>query len=219
MAQSQYDLALRQLREMVFSGELNAGSNHFEADLAQRLGMSRTPVREATLTLQAQGLVDVQPRRGMRVLPVEAEDMADIYDVLGVLESLAAKRAAQRGYTAADLGVAYGFIEDMDAALDRRDLDAWAEADQGFHEELVRLSGNPRLIESVARYSDQARRARLLTMPLRPLPTKSNEDHRAVMEAIAQGDHARAQSIHAMHRMNARELIVELIRNYRLCHL
>ncbi|SHE63714.1 transcriptional regulator, GntR family [Litoreibacter ascidiaceicola] len=219
MGQSQTEQALSRLREMVFSGELAAGSNHFEADLADRLGMSRTPVREAALTMKAQGLVDVQPRRGVRICPISAEDMADIYDVLCELESLAAARAAERGYTADDLQIAQNCIDTMDAALTDNDRTAWAEADDRFHTELVRLGGNARVIEIVARYTDQVRRARMMTLPLRPLPVKSNADHRAVLDAIQIGDAARARDLHRAHRYAARTLLTGLIRDLGLHRL
>lgn len=216
MSPSQTAQALARLREMIFSGDLSAGSNHFEADLAARLGMSRTPVREAALTLQAQGLVEVRPRRGMRVLPVSADDMAEIYEVLCELESLAAARAAEQGYCAADLGDLSDAILDMDTALADRDRTAWAEADDRFHAELIRLGRNARVAEICARYTDQVRRARLLTLPLRPLPVRSNQDHAAVLSAIAQGNAAAARALHRAHRTNAKALLVALIREHGL---
>ena len=77
-AMSNVDRALSALREMIFSGQLAPGSDHLETELAEQLGMSRTPVREAALMLQAQGLVDVRPRRGIRVRPVEPEGFDDV---------------------------------------------------------------------------------------------------------------------------------------------
>ena len=114
---SQKDRALSALRQLIFSGELMPGSDHLETELAARLGVSRTPVREAALQLQAQGLVDVRPRRGIRVLPVSAQDMRDIYDILTELESLAAARAAEAGYSKADLAQLAKAIQDMDSCL------------------------------------------------------------------------------------------------------
>jgi DNA-binding GntR family transcriptional regulator len=219
MAQSQTDQALTRLRAMVFTGELAPGSNHYEADLADQLGMSRTPVREAALTMQAQGLVEVQPRRGVRICPISAEDMAEIYDVLCELESLAAARAADQGYSKEDLRTAQACIDDMDAALSRQDRDAWASADDRFHTELVHLGGNARVAEVVARYTDQVRRARMITLPLRSLPVQSNEDHRAVLHAIESGDAERARSLHRTHRQAARALLTGLIREFGLRRL
>ena len=130
-AVSNADRALSALRQMIFSGALMPGSDHLETELAERLGMSRTPVREAALMLQAQGLVEVRPRRGIRVLPVSAQDMADIYDILTELESLAAARAAEAAYSKPDLATLAETIRDMDSALAADDLRAWAEARPG----------------------------------------------------------------------------------------
>ncbi|MBU0781554.1 MAG: GntR family transcriptional regulator, partial [Alphaproteobacteria bacterium] len=95
--------AVQSLRELIFCGELPAGSDHLEAELAERFGMSRTPVREAALVLESQGLVEMRPRKGIRILPVSADDMREIYDVLTELESFAAQQAALQGYQASDL--------------------------------------------------------------------------------------------------------------------
>jgi len=81
--------AASRLRALVFSGDLAAGSDHLESELADRLGLSRTPVREALLVLESQGLVDIRPRKGVRIRHVSPKDMAEIYDVLTELESLA----------------------------------------------------------------------------------------------------------------------------------
>ncbi|MEP3347715.1 MAG: GntR family transcriptional regulator [Litoreibacter sp.] len=207
------------MRCMVFSGELPPGSNHFEADLAQTLGMSRTPVREAALTMQAQGLVQVQPRRGIRILPLSADDMADIYEMLGELESLAAGRAAKQGHTKNDLRAAETHLSNMDAAVGKNDRHTWAKADEGFHNELVHLGGNKQVIEVVNRYTDQVRRARMMTLPLRPLPSQSNEDHRAVLLAIEQGDAQRARDLHRAHRQKVGALLIGFIRELGLTRL
>ena len=94
--------ALLELRKMIFSGELAPGSDHLESELAEQLNMSRTPVREAVLMLEGQGLLALRPRKGVRVLPLSPEDMEEIYDVLTELESLAAECAARAAHTEED---------------------------------------------------------------------------------------------------------------------
>ena len=113
----------------IFSGELAAGSDHLESELAGLLDMSRTPVREAVLTLESQGLLELRPRKGVRILPLSPEDMAEIYNVLTELESHAAERAAASGYDETELAPLAQAIDDMDAAIAATDLDAWAAAD------------------------------------------------------------------------------------------
>ena len=211
--------AVEALRNMIFQGELGPGSDHLEGEIAQRLGMSRTPVREAALTLEAQGLVELRPRKGMRVMAVSPQDMADIYDVLTELESLAAAKAAEAGFEDSELQTLRAAIDDMDTALASDDRDAWSRADDRFHKELVRLGGNRRIQNIVAMMEDQVRRAKKITLHIRPLPLRSNDDHRALLEAIAAGDVAKARQIHRTHREDARAVLLEILETHRLRHL
>ena len=173
--------------------------------------MSRTPVREALLVLEGQGLVDVRPRKGVRIKPLSPVDMAEIYDVLTELESLAAANAAREGYSADDLQQLEHTINLMDSALEENDRGAWARADDAFHAELVQLGRNSR-VEAIAQMmSDQVRRARLVTLHMRPVPNRSNEDHRAVLDAIAAGDADTAARVHREHRTAAKKVIVDLL--------
>jgi DNA-binding GntR family transcriptional regulator len=211
--------AVEELRKLIFSGELGAGSDHLESELAERLGMSRTPVREAALTLEAQGLVEMRPRKGLRVLALSPADMHDIYDVLTELESLSAENAARLGYTDAELGHLATAINDMETALSENDLAAWAKADDVFHAELVRLGRNSRVQAIASMMVDQVRRARAMTLRVRPTPVKSNEDHRGVFEAIRSGDAAEARRIHYAHRKHAKEMLLGILEKYHFLHL
>lgn len=211
--------AVQELRAMIFSGELAAGSDHLETELADRLGMSRTPVREAALLLESQGLLEMRPRKGVRILPVSESDMREIYDVLTELESLAAERAAEAGYSARELAVLATAIRDMDKAIETGNLEAWAEADDRFHAELVRLGGNSRIGLIVAMMSDQVRRAKASTLFIRPLPVQSNQDHRAVYQAILAGEPETARRVHRAHRLQARDILTDLLRKHRLRNL
>lgn len=208
--------AVNELRRLIFTGELPAGSDHLESELADRLGMSRTPVREAALTLESQGLLELRARKGVRILSVSPEDMREIYDVLTELESLAAEQAAEKNYASVDLAGLEDAITDMEAALSTNDLEAWADADDRFHSELVRLGGNSRITTIVSMLNDQVRRARTTTLYMRPLPSRSNEDHRGVFEAIRRGDAAAARRIHRAHRQQAKQMLIELLERHRL---
>lgn len=200
------------LREMIISSRLPPGSMHLESDLAALLGMSRTPVREAAIALAARGLVEVRPRRGIRILPIAAEDMEEIYSILTERESLAAWQAAKAGVPQSDLKKMRALIDAMDRALVRDDRSAWAEADAEFHRKLVRLAGNWRLEQVVATFSDQVQRARLVTLYLRPAPSRSNRDHRRLVDALAAADPEAAREIHRAHRLEAKALMIDLIR-------
>jgi len=211
--------AMEKIRQLIFDGELAAGSDHLESELADRLGMSRTPVREATLMLAQQGLLEVRPRKGVRIATLSLTDMEEIYAVLTELESLAAEEAAEKGYAEEDLAALKQSIEAMEEALDREDREAWALADDAFHAELVRLGGNSRVQSIVSMMANQVRRARAMTLYIRPLPVKSNEDHRAVYDAIQKGEAARAREGHRSHRQHAREVLIDLLKKHRLFQL
>jgi len=206
--------AVATLKELILSNQLASGSNHLESQLAERLGMSRTPVREATLILEAQGLVEVKPRHGVRVLPIFAEDMAEIYDILTELESLSAELAANRKIPEKEFTSAKHAIRNMDKALSQDNLEEWAAADEVFHSELVRLGGNNRISHIFQTYSDQVRRARKITLNLRPKPTKSNDDHRKVLEAIQNRKPKKARKLHREHRVQAKHMILSLLKQY-----
>ncbi|MDU8910312.1 GntR family transcriptional regulator [Aestuariicoccus sp. MJ-SS9] len=210
------DQAVARLREMIFSGDLAPGSDHLETELAARLGMSRTPLREAALILEAQGLVAVRPRRGVRIQPLLPGDMREIYEILTELESLAAARAAEARQPEAELAGMTAAIDDMDLALATGDLTSWAEADDRFHAELVRLSGSRRIAGIVGMLADQVRRARRLTLHMRPLPTASNDDHRRVLAAIRAGRPDEARRLHRAHRQAAGEMLVGLLEKHHL---
>lgn len=209
-------LAVEELRKLIFAGDLGAGTDHLESELAARLGMSRTPVREALLRLEAQGLVEVRPRKGVRITSLSPQDMSDIYDILTELESLAAANAARRNLSDADLAKMARAIDDMDTALRDNDRETWAEADDTFHNELVRLGDNARIALITDMMADQVRRARIFTLYMRPAPTRSNRDHSRVLAAIRAGDAEAARKAHRDHRIAAKEILVDLLHRHRL---
>lgn len=208
--------AVEELRQLIFSGELAAGSDHLESELAERLNMSRTPVREAALALEAQGLLEMRPRKGVRIMALSPHDMREIYEILTALESVAAQNAAKIQYDETALKGLARAIDDMDSALAADDLRAWANADDRFHSELVQLGGNSRIVSVVAMMADQVRRARAMTLFIREIPHQSNLDHRHVLDAIRRGDADEAYRIHHTHRTQARSTLLTLLDKHQL---
>ncbi len=211
---SSTQVAIEVIKKLILENKLPAGSNHLEGELAKRLGMSRTPIREAILILETQGLLQVTPRRGVKISALSAADMNEIYEILTALEGLSAERAAQKDLSDDDFAGAEQAIARMDEALEQDDREAWALADEAFHNELIRLGGNQRIAGIVEIYNDQVRRVRSLTLYLRPSPTKSNEDHRQVLQAIRAGDPAAARSLHTAHRVQAGEMLIGLLNKF-----
>ena len=208
---SQTQRAIVQLREMVISNKLLPGSNHLEAELAELLGMSRTPIREAAIILEGQGLVEVKPRRGIRVLPVSTTDLEEIYAILTELESLSAWQVASRGMVREDLEDLNDYVDEMEDAISKGDRVRWAKADDMFHRRLASLSGNKRLESIVATYSDQVHRARMLTLHIRPAPHSSIARQRVLLQAMEVGDADKARELHRRHRTEAKNEMIELI--------
>jgi len=207
------------IRTRVLDNVFPPGYRALESELAEALGISRTPVREALIRLQKEGLVEVVPRHGMRVLPVSPADMAEIYVVLAALESAAVEMVATRRPAAQDLKPLLQATRDMDRALKADDLDAWAAADERFHRTLMELAGNRMLKETVENFWDRAHRARLVTLRLRPKPVDSTREHAELVDRLRAGDAAGAVSVNRAHRARASRELLALFERLRLQQL
>ncbi|MEY9830742.1 GntR family transcriptional regulator [Sinorhizobium fredii] len=207
------------VRQLILDNKWPPGYQATEQEVASMLGMSRTPVREALMRLQQDGLVSVVPRHGMRVLPVSPSDMKEIYDILTSLESTAAELAAARHLTEEQLKGLERATADMDKALERDDLDRWAQADARFHEQLLELSGNKMLKSVVLNFIDRAHRVRMLTLKMRPKPVNSTRDHAELVNAIRAGDVEKAGTIHREHRRRAGRELLDLLERLGLNNL
>jgi DNA-binding GntR family transcriptional regulator len=205
------ETAYRRIKAMIMDNAMPAHSQWLEAELALELGMSRTPVREAMLRLAQDGLVAVTPRHGMRVLPLSAADMRDIYDVLESLEPKAAELLARRRVAPEVLAPLHAACDAMAAAIGTGDRQAWAAADEAFHRNLLELCGNHRLAAMVMQVWDQSHRARMVTLNLRPLPEASTAEHRAMLVAIAAGDGDSARELFRLHRRRGGAELIALI--------
>lgn len=213
---SQTRRAYDELKRRILDNELPPGTRALEQEIALLLGMSRTPVREALIRLTQEGMVEVRPRHGMRVLPIAVNDLREIYDLLAGLEATAVDILARRGLTLAEGAELDRLVADMTAALQRDDLDGWAEGDARFHRTLVEMSGNQRLIAMVDAIRDQSHRARMATLRLRPKPSLSNDEHAAVIAAIRRRDGETAHRLHRAHRQRAARLLLDLVEHHRL---
>lgn len=210
------DKAYRELKKRILENRLSVGHQYMEQEVAELLKMSRTPIREALIRLANEGLVEIRPRHGMRIKPVSLRDMREIYEILTSLESCAAELAARRGLKERELERLQTTVAEMEHALEIDDLDGWVEADEKFHRLLVEFSDNERLISLVGTFRDQSHRVRMMTLRLRPKPTASNEDHRAVVEAIAEGSPDKARQIHRVHREKSGRLLIDLLETHGL---
>ena len=177
-----------QIRELIFSGELTADSNHLESELATRLGISRTPVREATLMLQAFGLLEVQPRKGVRIRAITVEDIHEICLVVTELKCLAAKEAANKNYSVEDLLPLSNSIDALEIAQKSNQKEDWAEAKKSLKGVLVELSANNHIAETVHKFHDQLSRVWRIALSMDSIPQQPTDAYRAVHDAILAGN-------------------------------
>jgi DNA-binding GntR family transcriptional regulator len=207
------DRAYAQLQSAIANLILRPGRELSERYVAEWLGMSRMPVREALLRLRDEGLVTAVPRRGYYVSQISADDAREIYEMLEGLESMAVKLAAERA-TPEDVVRLEQAVTEQEEALARDDLDAWLVADEKFHDAILEIARNRRIRKIIEPLNAQLHRLRLFTVRIRPKPTRSVEEHRAEVEAIKKGDAELARNIHMAHRAHAREIMVGVIEKY-----
>jgi DNA-binding GntR family transcriptional regulator len=215
------DDAYRKLKDAIRENEFSPGYQGSEQEIATRLGMSRTPVHEALIRLQEEGLVRVLPRRGVVICAISADDMREIYDVIIALEAAAAELLSERPSqerlsTARELESANKAMEN---ALKKDDLTAWAKADELFHKLLLEHSGNQRLLRMYHTIMDQSHRARMITLRIRPSPEGSVKEHRSIVDAIKRGSPSEARELAKQHRVRARNQLVPLLEQVGLRHL
>jgi DNA-binding GntR family transcriptional regulator len=213
--------AYAEVKRRILDAEWAPGSQVLEAAIAMELGLSRTPVREALVRLQQEGLIEIVPRHGMRVSALSPADMREIYQVLTSLEPTAAALLAERRPSRAELATMLRACTEMARALrgTAPDLRAWAVADEEFHRDLAERCGNRRLGAMIMTVWDQAHRARMFTLSMRPVPRRSTEEHRAVLDAIAAGDAATARALYVAHRQRGGDELMAIIEKHGIRQL
>jgi DNA-binding GntR family transcriptional regulator len=211
------DDAYNKLKNEIAENRMSPGNPMLEQEIAEYLGMSRTPVREALLRLEAEGLVEVVPRRGVKILPVSKDDMKEIYEIFLSLEPIAAAGLANRkDLTKKDFKELEKATDDMEKALAQNDLDAWAQADYRFHTKIIEMHGNKRLINILDMLRNQTHRVRLLTRNFRNKPTKSVEEHREILQFIYNGDSENALKSFRKHRERTVKEIMGILEKLQL---
>jgi DNA-binding GntR family transcriptional regulator len=190
-ARSLSDEAYLRLRDLIVSLELRPGSILSERELTERLGLGRTPVREALRTLAQEKLVDVYPRRGIFVSSVNARDLASLSEVRAVLESHAAALAAERA-TPQERGEATALIEELDRTAGEHDERRLIELDQRIHRHVYRCAHNPFLEETLNEYYVLTLRIWFLALDRVARLDEAVHEHRQLMEAVRDGDPERA---------------------------
>lgn len=190
------DRAYYAIRELIVTLELPPGAVVREPELTERLGIGRTPVREALRRLAQERLVEVFPRRGMFVTKVDVRDLARLCEVRVALEPEAARLAAERA-TQADLAELRALLGELDGRR-RRDPRALIDLDERIHRAIYHASHNPYLAETLEEYYAHALRIWMVALARTDIGAAVG-GHHAVLEAVVRGDGARAARLMQEH--------------------
>jgi len=197
------DRAYAHVKDAILSGALAGGTLLTEGEVADAVGVSRTPVREALLLLEAEGLLRLYPKRGALVVPVSPDEVRDVMETRLLVERHAVRCAARRGAEVqAALDAAIAAQERHRAGGDRA---AFVEADRAFHRVLVEAAGNAILLRLYDSLQDRQRRMNVASVARDPaLAERFVAEHRRIAEAVASGDADAAEEALAAHLATAR---------------
>ena len=196
--QSLADRAYYAIRELIVTLELAPGSVVSERDLMERLGVGRTPVREALRDLARERLVEVFPRRGMFVSGVDVGDIAGLSEVRLVLESKAARLAAERR-SDADREETQALLDELSRAAGERNERSLIDLDQRIHRHVARCAHNPFLGATLEEYYVLTLRIWFLALDRVERLDDAIREHHELLEAIRDGDADRAERVMQRH--------------------
>ena len=202
------DVVFKTLRQGILTGELKPGERLMEIHLANRLWVSRTPIREAIRKLELEGLVIMVPRKGAQVAQITQKNLKDVLEVRRTLDGLAAELACDR-MTEADLKILKQACVDFELATKSKDFTKMAHTDVKLHDCIVEATGNNRLVQIVNNLSEQMYRYRFEYIKDANSHERLIEEHRILYEAIKQKDKEKAVEAAKLHIDNQEKSIMK----------
>lgn len=205
------DVVFNTLRQAILRGELKPGERLMEIQLANKLGVSRTPIREAIRKLELEGLVLMIPRKGAEVAEITEKNMLDVLEVRKALEELSVQLACDR--------ISKGQIEELKVAakefqqvLKSGDVTRIAEADVKFHDIIFAATDNQRLISLLNNLREQMYRFRVEYLKQKDCYPKLMEEHELIIEMIEKRKKKEASEIIGKHIDNQVSTVSDVIR-------
>lgn len=203
------ELVYLELKHKILIGEIEAKTRLMEIDLAEKMNVSRTPIREAIRELAVDGLVTIEPRRGAYVSDISIQNMIDVFEVREDLEGLAAYLATQR--ITEDEKLALSKIHRLyELAIEARDKAQIVEYDEKFHTYIVTCSKNNTLIDMVRQIQELSLRFRYLYYDDETVFERIPKEHKHIMEAIVSGDAEKARLEADSHIKDLKQFIMGL---------
>lgn len=204
------DVVFNTLRQAILKGELKPGERLMEIALAEKLGVSRTPIREAMRKLELEGLVVMIPRRGAQVANITEKDLNDVLEVRIALENVAIEKACTR-MSKEDMGRLWLAAKEFERTMAEGNLVRLAEADVAFHEIIYRASDNKRLNQVLNNLREQIYRYRVEYLKEEETRNVLVKEHEELTKAIRERDVKKAQEISFRHIENQRRAIIQSI--------
>lgn len=202
------DVVFNTLRESILHGELKPGERLIEVALAEQLGVSRTPIREAIHKLEQEGLVNMIPRRGAQVASISEKNVHDVLEVRKALESLAARLAVERITPKEKVGLRQTEAE-FAACIADKNLAVIAQKDEAFHDTLYQATKNQKLQFVINNLREQMYRFRLEYIKDETTRKLLVEEHQRIADAIFRGDAQSAMAESEQHIDNQEKTILK----------
>lgn len=205
------DVVFNTLRHAILKGELEPGERLMEIALAQKLGVSRTPIREAIRKLELEGLVVMVPRKGAEVADITEKDLRDVLEVRTALEELSIE-LAMKNMTEKNFEELEAANETFAKNSEGDDLIKIAESDVAFHEIIYMATGNNRLIQMINNLREQMYRYRLEYIKDKSSHERLVTEHNRIIAAMKGGDISEAKAAIKLHVENQEENILKSIK-------
>jgi len=202
------------LRQAIVTGTLKPGERLMEIQLAEELGVSRTPIREAIRRLELEGFLVMIPRRGTYVADLSIKDINEVFEIRTALDVLAAGLAAER-ITEEELEQMERLLVQIGEYIEAEDADGIVDADTQFHDILYRASRNDRLVGIISNLREQFTRFRSVSMAYPGRIGNTLDEHRRLVEAIGQRDVEQAQQCAREHLENAEQTLLNDLNDRR----
>ena len=202
------EIVYEELKREILVGEIAPGTRMMEIELADEMGVSRTPVREAIRKLEKEGLVTIEPRKGAYASDVSIKDMVDVLEVREDLEAMAAAMAAQKVNEDEKKALREATLEYKEAVESERTEDI-IRCDEKFHQLIVNCSGNKTLVQLFSQVQELALRFRYLYYDDFSRYERMPMEHREIEEAILSGDYEKARVAAGEHVKKLKQFVID----------
>lgn len=205
------DIVFNNIRDAITTGELKQGERLLEKQLSEKIGVSRTPIREALRKLEIEGFVEMIPRKGAMVAVISEKDIGEVLDIRACLEALAARLACQN-MTDEILENLENAMKEFETAASENDIDKMAKADTSFHDLIFEASYNNRLVQLIYNLREQIHRFRIVYLNDKKCIRDIIKEHSKLMAAMRLKDSDKAAGVAHTHIVKQKNAVIKLVR-------